>query len=58
MRSNLLPALILTAISPFISAQTSNSVAPRVAAQNALFDEASQANLKMNPSPGFRCENR
>ena len=51
MRSNLLAtsALILAATSAFVSAQTPTSVASRVAAQNALFDDAWQASLKMNP---------
>jgi uncharacterized protein (DUF885 family) len=52
MRHNLLAAvaLILTATPQFVSAQAPTSVASRVAAQNALFDEAWQANLKMNPT--------
>ncbi len=51
MRPNLLApsALILAAMSQFVSAQAPTSVASRVAAQNALFDDAWQANLKMNP---------
>jgi len=36
-------------MSQFVSAQAPTSVASRVAAQNALFDDAWQANLKMNP---------
>ena len=43
-------ALILTALSPFVSAQAPTAVAARIAAQNALFDDAWQANLKMNPT--------
>ncbi len=35
---------------PFVAAQAPTSVASRVAAQNALFDEAWQANLKTNPT--------
>jgi uncharacterized protein (DUF885 family) len=34
----------------FVSAQAPGSVASRLAAQNALFDEAWQASLKMNPT--------
>ncbi len=51
MRPNLLAAAVLTlaAMSPFISAQAPASVASRIAAQNALFDDAWQANLKINP---------
>jgi hypothetical protein len=36
-------------MSQFVSAQAPASVASRVAAQNALLDEAWQTNLKMNP---------
>jgi uncharacterized protein (DUF885 family) len=43
-------ALILAAMSQFVSAQGTTSVASRVAAQNALFDDAWQTNLKMNPT--------
>jgi uncharacterized protein (DUF885 family) len=52
MRPDLLAtsALILAAMSPFVSAQATTSVASRVAAQNALFDDAWQTNLKMNPT--------
>ena len=52
MRPNLLAAsaLVLAAMSPFVSAQATKSVASRVAAQNALFDEVWQANLKVNPT--------
>ena len=51
MRPKLLAtsALFLAAVSQFVSAQTPASVAPRLAAQNALFDESWQASLKMNP---------
>jgi uncharacterized protein (DUF885 family) len=51
MRPNLLgpSALVLAALCQFISAQAPASVASRVATQNALFDDAWQANLKMNP---------
>ena len=51
MRPNLLApsALILAAMSQFVSAQAPASVASRVAAQNAVLDEAWQTNLKMNP---------
>jgi uncharacterized protein (DUF885 family) len=42
--------LILAAMSQFVSAQATTSVASRVAAQNALFDEAWQANLRTNPT--------
>ncbi len=37
-------------MSQFVSAQAPTSVASRVAAQNALFDDAWQASLKMNPN--------
>src|SRR5580698_9677149 len=52
MRSNLLAslALLLAAMAQFASGQKTTSVASRVAAQNALFDDAWQANLKMNPN--------
>jgi uncharacterized protein (DUF885 family) len=52
MRPNLLAtsALFLAALAPFASAQTSSSVASRLAAQNALFDDSWQATLKMNPT--------
>ena len=56
MRPNLLAtsALFLAALAPFASAQTSApssaSVASRLAAQNALFDDSWQATLKMNPT--------
>ena len=51
MRSNLLvtSALFLAAVSPFSSAQAPASVASRLSAQNALFDDSWQASLKMNP---------
>jgi uncharacterized protein (DUF885 family) len=55
MRPNLLAttALFLAAVSPFASAQTPatphESMASRLAAQNALFDDSWQATLKMNP---------
>jgi uncharacterized protein (DUF885 family) len=55
MRPNLLAttALFLAAVSPFPSAQTPatphESMASRLAAQNALFDDSWQATLKMNP---------
>jgi len=42
-------ALILAALSPFVCAQGTISVASRVAAQNALFNDAWQSNLKTNP---------
>jgi uncharacterized protein (DUF885 family) len=52
MRPNLLAtsALFLAALAPFTSAQTPASVASRLAAQNALFDDSWQATLKMNPT--------
>jgi uncharacterized protein (DUF885 family) len=52
MRSNLLArsGFMLAAMSQFVSAQATTSVASRLAAQNALFDDAWQASLKMNPS--------
>jgi uncharacterized protein (DUF885 family) len=43
-------ALILIAVSQFVSAQAPASVASRIAAQNALFDEAWQTDLKMTPT--------
>src|SRR5580693_3958735 len=51
MRPNLFitSALLLAAVSQFASAQASTSVASRLAAQNALFDESWQTNLKINP---------
>jgi hypothetical protein len=51
MRPNLLApsAIILAAMSQFVFAQAPASVASHVAAQNALFEDAWQANLKMNP---------
>src|SRR5579862_1436232 len=51
MRPNLLApsALILAAMSQFVFAQAPASVASQVADQNALFEDAWQANLKMNP---------
>jgi uncharacterized protein (DUF885 family) len=42
-------ALLLAVFAPLASAQTSDSVDARLAAQNALFDEAWQASLKMSP---------
>ena len=42
-------ALILAAMSQFVCAPAATSVASRVADQNALFDDARQASLKMNP---------
>src|ERR1700677_482594 len=50
MRPNLLvtSALFLAAVSQFCSAQAPTSVASRLAAQNALFDDSWQATLKMN----------
>ena len=45
-----LSALILAAMSQFVFAQAPASVASRIAAQNALLDDAWQANLKMNPT--------
>jgi uncharacterized protein (DUF885 family) len=52
MPANLLApsALFLAAMAPFLSAQQPASVASRVAAQNALFDQAWQTNLKVNPT--------
>src|ERR1700722_4417144 len=52
MRPNLLTAsaLMLAAISQCVSAQAPASVASRVAAQNALFDDVWQTNLKLNPT--------
>ena len=50
MRRNLLAtSAFMLATSQFVSAQTTASVASRLAAQNALFDDAWQAILKMNP---------
>jgi uncharacterized protein (DUF885 family) len=51
MNSKLLviPALMLAAVSQVTFAQAPSSVAARLAAQNALFDESWQATLKMNP---------
>jgi uncharacterized protein (DUF885 family) len=43
-------AVMLAALPQFISAQAPVPVASRIAAQNALFDEAWQTNLKMNPT--------
>jgi uncharacterized protein (DUF885 family) len=43
-------ALILSVLSQYVAAQATTSVASRIAAQNALFDDAWQANLKMNPN--------
>jgi uncharacterized protein (DUF885 family) len=43
-------ALFLTVLSPFAAAQAPTSVATRLAAQNALFDESWQATLKTNPT--------
>jgi uncharacterized protein (DUF885 family) len=43
-------ALFLVALSHFASAQVPTSVASRLAAQNALFDDSWQATLKMNPT--------
>lgn len=42
-------ALAMAAVSALLSAQSSTSVAARVAAQNAVFDDAWQTALKMNP---------
>jgi uncharacterized protein (DUF885 family) len=52
MRPNLLAtsALFLAALSQFAFAQTAASVASRLAAQNALFDDSWQTTLKMNPT--------
>jgi uncharacterized protein (DUF885 family) len=51
MRPKLLvtSALFLAAVSQFVSAQAPTSMASRLAAQNALFDESWQASLKINP---------
>jgi uncharacterized protein (DUF885 family) len=51
MRANLLAAsaLFFAAASQFASAQAPASVDSRLAAQNALFDDSWQTNLKMNP---------
>lgn len=49
MRHHVLAILCLAAISPFAFAQAPASVASRLNAQNALFDESWQATLKMNP---------
>jgi len=51
MRPHLLAAtvLFLLSVSPFTSAQAPASVASRLSAQNALFDDSWQAALKMNP---------
>ncbi len=45
-----LSLLALAATYQFVSAQPSSSVASRIAQQNALFDEAWQTALKMNPT--------
>jgi uncharacterized protein (DUF885 family) len=52
MRFRLLAAsaLFLATISPFASAQAPASLESRLAAQNTLFDESWQTNLKMNPT--------
>ena len=52
MRPNLLAtsALFLAAVSQFAAAQAPASIASRLAAQNALFDNSWQATLKMNPT--------
>ncbi len=52
MRPNLLASsvLFLAAVSQFVSGQAPFSVDTRLAAQNALFDDSWQANLKMNPT--------
>ena len=52
MRPNRLAisALFLFAVSQFASVQAPASVAARVAAQNALFEESWQATLKMSPT--------
>jgi uncharacterized protein (DUF885 family) len=52
MRRNLLAvsAMFLAALAQFSWAQPPSSVATRVAAQNALFDESWQATLKMSPT--------
>src|SRR5215831_3008499 len=51
MRYNVLAAsaVMLVALSPFSPAQAPGSVASRISAQNALFDDAWQSGLKMNP---------
>jgi len=51
MRPNLLvpSALLLAVVSQFSAAQAPTDLASRLAAQNALFDEAWQTSLKMNP---------
>ncbi len=51
MRPNLLvaSALVLAAVSQVAFTQATSSVASRLAAQNALFDDAWQASLKMSP---------
>jgi uncharacterized protein (DUF885 family) len=51
MRRNLLAffALIPAATSQFVFAQATTSVASRVAAQNAIFEDTWQASLKMSP---------
>ena len=51
MRPNLLATsvLFLAATFQFASAQAPTSLASRLAAQNALFDDSWQASLKMNP---------
>jgi uncharacterized protein (DUF885 family) len=52
MRAHLLSAsaLVLIAASQFATAQASATVESRLAAQNALFDDAWQTSLKMNPT--------
>jgi len=44
--------VLLASASAFIAAQPASSVASRIAAQNALFDDAWQAFLQMNPVQG------
>ncbi len=52
MRRNLFvtSAVMLAAMPQFATSQAPSSVASRVAAQNALFEDAWQASLKMNPT--------
>jgi uncharacterized protein (DUF885 family) len=52
MRTRLLPLLLLIAVSSLFAQEKpgANSVASRLAAQNALFEESWQANLKLSPT--------
>jgi uncharacterized protein (DUF885 family) len=52
MRTRFLPLLLLIAVSSLFAQEKpgANSVASRLAAQNALFEESWQANLKLSPT--------